>query len=134
MFKLNERIDNDTFEICDLSLCKVLLMNDANYPWILLVPIVADITELHHLSMDQQTKVLQDINAASKIMEDMFQPKSLNVAALGNVVSQLHIHIVARFEEDATWPGPIWGQKPAVPYEGKNRLSQLKEAFQQLQI
>ncbi|MDV7340296.1 HIT family protein [Terasakiella sp. A23] len=129
MFKLNERIDNDTFEICELSACKLLLMNDQNYPWILLVPMFADVTELHHLSIGDQTKVLADINQASQIMEDMFKPKSLNVAALGNVVSQLHIHIVARFEDDATWPGPVWGQKPAIPYDDEKRLNQLKDAF-----
>lgn len=133
MFKLNERIDNDTFDICELSICKVLLMNDQNYPWIILVPMRADITELHHLSKEDQMKVIDDIAQASNVMEKMFAPKSLNVAALGNVVSQLHIHIVARFEEDATWPGPIWGQKPAIPYEDQSRRDELRVAFQHLQ-
>ena len=133
MFKLNDRIDNDTFEICDLSLCKVLLMNDQNYPWIILIPMRADICEIHHLDRDDQMKVMDDIDQASKIMEKLFAPKSMNVAALGNVVSQLHIHIVARFEDDATWPGPIWGQKPAIAYTDDQRLLSLKDAFQQLQ-
>ncbi|NVK18376.1 MAG: HIT family protein [Methylocystaceae bacterium] len=133
MFKLNERIDNDTFDICDLSICKVLLMNDQNYPWIILVPMRSDTTELHHLTKEDQIKAMQDIDLASRIMEKMFAPTSLNVAALGNVVSQLHIHIVARFENDPTWPGPIWGQKPAVPYADKNRLEDLRAAFQHLQ-
>jgi len=133
MFKLNERIDNDTFDICELSICKVLLMNDQNYPWIILVPMRADITELHHLSKEDQMKVMNDIDQASNVMEKIFAPKSLNVAALGNVVSQLHIHIVARFEEDATWPGPIWGQKPAIPYDDQSRRDELRVAFQHLQ-
>lgn len=134
MFKLNEKINNDTFEVCDLSLCKVLLMNDANYPWLILVPQVAEITELHHLSMTQQEAVLKDINLASRVMEQIFEPTSLNVAALGNVVRQLHIHVIARFEDDATWPGPVWGQKEAIPYTDSSRLELLKDTFGQLQI
>lgn len=134
MFKLNEKINNDTFEVCELSLCKVLLMNDANYPWLILVPKVADITELHHMTIAQQEAVLKDINIASTIMEQTFTPTSLNVAALGNVVRQLHIHVIARFETDATWPGPVWGQKEAIPYSDNSRLNMLKDAFSQLQI
>ncbi|SCA54797.1 putative HIT family hydrolase [Candidatus Terasakiella magnetica] len=133
MFKLNERIDNDTFEICELSLCKVLLMNDAQYPWIILVPMIEGMTEMHHIPQEKQAELYKNINQASEIMERLFAPKSLNVAALGNVVSQLHIHVVARFETDIAWPGPIWGQHPAQPYQNDERLNKLKEAFQQLQ-
>ncbi len=133
MFKLNDRIDNDTFEICKLSLCEVRLMNDANYPWVILIPMIEEITELHHIPTDRQPELYSEINQVSLIMEDLFAPKSLNVAALGNVVSQLHIHVIARFENDQTWPGPVWGQHPARPYEDKNTFNRLENAFKQLQ-
>lgn len=132
MFKLNEKIHNDTFEICDISLCQVRLMNDATYPWIILVPRIADITELHHIPADKQPKLWHDINTASQVMEDLFTPKSLNVAALGNVVSQLHIHVIARFENDATWPGPVWGQHPPHPYQSDEIPNRIRHAFNQL--
>ncbi|WP_417820944.1 HIT domain-containing protein [Terasakiella sp.] len=134
MFKLNDRIDNDTFEICKLSLCEVRLMNDANYPWLILIPMMEGLTELHHIPADRQSELYSEINQVSLIMEDLFAPKSLNVAALGNVVSQLHIHVIARFENDPTWPGPVWGQHPARPYEDKNTLNRLENAFKQLQF
>lgn len=134
MFKLNDRLNNDTIELCDLNICKVLLMNDETYPWIILVPKVADICELHHMSFEDQTAALKDINIASKIMEDHFSPKSLNVAALGNVVTQLHIHIVARFETDPTWPGPIWGKLPPVAYKTDERKKLLQDAFSKIAI
>ncbi len=133
MFKLNERLDNDTIEICDLSLCKVLLMNDSNYPWLILVPQINGLTELHQIPENRQGDLWKDIANASEILENLFSPKSLNVAALGNVVSQLHIHVVARFEDDPTWPGPIWGQAPAVPYSDDEREILIRQAFQQLQ-
>lgn len=133
MFKLNDRLDNDTIEICELSLCKVLLMNDANYPWLILVPMINDLTELHHIPTNRQADLLNDINQASEIMEKLFEPKSLNVAALGNVVTQLHIHVVARYESDATWPGPIWGKIPVKPYDNSKIENRIRNAFLQLQ-
>ena len=133
MFKLNERLDNDTIEICDLSLCKVLMMNDSNYPWLILVPKIEGMTELHQIPANRQSDLWIEINTASAVMEKLFDPKSLNIAALGNVVSQLHIHVVARFENDPTWPGPIWGQAPAVPYQDNDAENRIRDAFQQLQ-
>jgi diadenosine tetraphosphate (Ap4A) HIT family hydrolase len=133
MFKLNDRINNDTFEICDLKLCKVLLMNDQNYPWIILVPQIEGLTELHHIPPERQGDLWAEINLASQMMEDLFKPKSINVAALGNVVTQLHIHVVARYDNDPTWPGPVWGQAPAHPYDDKQRLDLIKNAFNHLQ-
>lgn len=133
MFKLNERIDNDTFEVCELSLCKVLLMNDTNYPWLILVPMIEGLTELHQIPDARQKELYEEINAASRILEDLYKPKSLNVAALGNVVSQLHIHVVVRYETDLAWPGPVWGKHPAKPYENEETLIRLRDAFKYLQ-
>jgi len=116
MFKLNKTLAKDTFEICDLKLCKVLLMNDQNYPWLILVPRIKDITDLHHIPMADQADLMNEISKVSHALEKVTSPKKLNVAALGNIVSQLHIHIIARFENDAAWPAPVWGKTPAVLY------------------
>lgn len=116
MFKLNKTLAKDTFEICDLKLCKVLLMNDQNYPWLILVPRIKDITDLHHIPMADQADLMNEISKVSHALEKITSPKKLNVAALGNIVSQLHIHIIARFENDAAWPAPVWGKTPAVLY------------------
>lgn len=116
MFKLNETLAKDTLEICTLKLCKVLLMNDQNYPWIILVPKIEGLQEFHRVPPEHQLNLMSDITITSDIVEKHFTPKTLNVAALGNIVSQLHIHIVARFETDPCWPDPIWGKKPRIPY------------------
>jgi len=119
MFKLNKILSKDTFELCELKLCKVLLMNDQNYPWLILVPKIEGLSEFHLVPSEHQGDLMDDITLASNVLQRVSSPKKLNVAALGNVVSQLHIHIVARFENDATWPGPVWGQIPAEPYPSK---------------
>jgi diadenosine tetraphosphate (Ap4A) HIT family hydrolase len=133
MFKLNAILAKDTFEIGELKLCKVLLMNDQHYPWLILVPQIMGLTEFHLVPEDRKGDLMSDITQASQVLQDMTSPKKLNVGALGNVVSQLHIHIIARFENDATWPGPVWGQMPAKPYPSdiaQSMISKLKDAFQ----
>lgn len=115
-FQLNERLAADTFFVTDLALCSVLLMNDARYPWLILVPRVGDMTEIHHLSSEQQHLLMEESAKAGQLLESLFKPTSINVAALGNVVSQLHVHHIARFSSDPAWPGPVWGHSSAVPY------------------
>ncbi|WP_135078376.1 HIT domain-containing protein [Terasakiella sp. SH-1] len=133
MFKLNERIDNDTFEICDLPLCTVRLMNDEQYPWLILVPKIANVSELHQLEMTDQQQLLLEINQASQVIEDLFTPTKINIASLGNMVSQLHIHVIGRFDSDIAWPGPVWGQHPPCPYADEEIIHKLKVAFKHLQ-
>ena len=108
MFKLDSRLHNDTFFVCDLSLCRVLLMNDSQFPWLILVPMKNDIAEIIDLSEEEQITLLKESALASKAMQALFSPLKLNVAALGNVVRQLHVHHVARFENDCAWPKPVW--------------------------
>lgn len=115
-FILHEQLAKETFHLVNWPLCEVLLMNDANYPWLILVPRVLAVYELYQLDLAQQQQLLVEINAASKALL-CCQADKLNVAALGNVVSQLHVHIIARFKNDAAWPKPIWGVVPAKPYE-----------------
>jgi diadenosine tetraphosphate (Ap4A) HIT family hydrolase len=119
MFALHSQLKSDTHFICDLPLSSALLMNDANYLWLILVPRKPDLVELTDLSFAEQTQVLQEINSVAKILKKEFDAEKLNIAALGNVVSQLHIHVIGRKKNDATFPKPVWGNAPAKPYATK---------------
>lgn len=128
MFELHPQLAKDSFHICDLELCRVLLANDQQYPWLILVPMVADITEVIDLTPEQQQLLWQESAKVSHLLKSMYQPDKLNIAALGNVVPQLHVHHVVRFVDDKAWPAPIWGALPAVPY-GMNQAEQIKNAI-----
>lgn len=116
MFKLDPRLEQDTILIGEFPLSKVLLMNDARYPWVLLVPKIMGLTEAFQLTDEQQRQLMVESNFVAMKLNDLVQADKMNVAALGNVVSQLHIHHVARFQADETWPAPVWGIGQAVPY------------------
>lgn len=116
MFQLHPQLAADTITLGKLSLCQVLLMNDSQYPWLILVPQRADIEEIYQLNQqDRQQLELESTSIATLLMEH-FQGDKFNVAALGNVVSQLHIHHIVRFKNDAAWPKPVWGASPVIPY------------------
>jgi diadenosine tetraphosphate (Ap4A) HIT family hydrolase len=115
-FMLDSRLAVDTHPICDLALCHALLMDDARYPWIVLVPRRPALRELTDLDPADATLLMQEIRQASQALMDLCQPDKLNVGAIGNKVAQLHIHVVARFETDAAWPEPVWGRGARVPY------------------
>ena len=115
-FELHPQLAADTQHVTALPLCDVLLMNDANYPWLILVPRVADASELLDLSDNDRTRLWHEIDLAAQALRDLFAPDKLNIAALGNMVSQLHVHVIARFRDDAAWPKPVWGAQPARPY------------------
>lgn len=117
MFKLDSRLAADTHLVCELSLCQVLLMNDSQFPWLILVPKVADVYDIIDLDEAQQIQLTQESAQVSHMLREMFEPDKLNVASLGNVVKQLHVHHVARYVSDAAWPGPIWGKLTPVPYQ-----------------
>ena len=116
MFELDSRIARDSILITELSLCQVRLQNDARYPWLVLVPKLPDQTEVHELAPEQQIQLMNESSLVASILKKLTQCDKINIANLGNVVSQLHWHVVARFEQDETWPGPIWGVGQAVPY------------------
>lgn len=117
MFELDPRLDTDTFPVTNLPLCTVRLMNDSQFPWLILIPQVAGVTEVIDLSDAQQTQLWQESKMISHVLRKVFSPDKLNVAALGNVVSQLHVHHVARMQTDCAWPAPVWGRQPTVPYD-----------------
>lgn len=116
-FSLDPRLAADTIPIGDLTLARVLLMNDANYPWIILVPRRPGLTEIIDLDDDEQEQMIDEIALVARVLKGITGCDKLNVAAIGNVVPQLHIHIVARRRGDAAWPRPVWGAAPARPYE-----------------
>lgn len=108
----------------------MLLMDDCRYPWIILVPMQNDITEIHRLSSADQSALMVDIARVSSVMEELFTPDKLNIGALGNMVPQLHIHVITRYRGDETWPGPVWGVGKARPYE-RTALEARLEALRQ---
>ena len=119
MFELDPRLQRDTVWLGYFPLCRLLLMNDRSYPWFILVPKRDGIRELHHLTAEDQQQLWQESAELSGWVEQSFRYDKLNVAALGNIVSQLHLHHVARCVSDPAWPGPVWGAQPAVPYAGE---------------
>ncbi len=116
-FELDPRLAADTFLLGQTPLSQVLLMNDARYPWLILVPRRSDITEPFELSKADQAQLWQESMRLGGAMKAHFAADKINVAALGNQVAQLHVHHIARFHVDAAWPGPVWGVGRAVPYE-----------------
>ena len=120
MFILDKKLQQDSFFIGDLELCKVLLMNDANYPWLILVPRQNNLKDIIDLSFDDQIILLKEINFVAEIFKKEFEFDKLNIANLGNVVSQLHIHVIARKKNDITFPKPVWGNAEALEYNGNN--------------
>ncbi len=132
MFELDKRLQADTIIIGEFPLSLVLLSKDSRYPWCILVPKVANITEAYQLSNKQQAALSQESNLLGKVLMELYQGDSLNVAALGNVVSQLHVHHVVRFTNDETWPGPIWGVGDSSSYTASELTQRATEIVNRL--
>ena len=115
-FQLDPRLAADTFLVGETPLSQVLLMNDARYPWLILVPRRSDVTEPFQLSEADQAQLWQESMRLGEAMAAHFAADKLNIAALGNQVAQLHVHHIARFHADDAWPGPVWGVGSAVLY------------------
>jgi diadenosine tetraphosphate (Ap4A) HIT family hydrolase len=122
-FTLHPQLAQDTVAIAELTLCRRLLNKDANYPWLVLVPRRPDLTEIIDLDSDAQMQLTTEIATVSHALRAITQCDKLNVAALGNMVPQLHVHVIARSKSDAAWPRPVWGVAPAVRYgDNEQRL------------
>jgi diadenosine tetraphosphate (Ap4A) HIT family hydrolase len=109
-FKLDERLKNDGQVIADLTLCCVILVDNANFPWIILIPKQNNLKEIIDLNQNDQIILMKEISYISKLVKELFHPDKLNIAALGNIVEQLHVHIIARFKNDISWPNPVFGK------------------------
>ena len=131
-FALHPVLAADCALVGDLPLCCVLLMRDRNYPWLILVPRIEGATELTDLAPAQQAALTAEIDRACRALQAAVQPHKLNVAALGNVVPQLHVHVIARFRDDIAWPRPVWGTAAAQPYSPEalvERVERLRAAL-----
>lgn len=116
MFVMDSRLQEDTIVLGDFPLCRLLLSKDANYPWFILVPRRAQINELFELDEAEQQQLWRETTRLAKALSERYAADKMNVATLGNVVSQLHMHVIVRRREDAAWPAPVWGKVPALAY------------------
>lgn len=115
-FILHHQLAKDCLHIGQMPLCALLLMNDASYPWFILVPRRIAIKEIYQLDMDDQQQLLVESSVLARCLNDTLAADKINIAALGNIVPQLHIHHIARYTTDPAWPAPVWGKQPARPY------------------
>lgn len=116
-FVLDARLEADSQPLASLALCELRIMDDARWPWLLLVPRVAGATELLDLDRGQQAQLLEELDRCSRALRASVPCDKLNIAALGNVVAQLHVHLIARRRDDAAWPRPVWGVGSATPWD-----------------
>jgi diadenosine tetraphosphate (Ap4A) HIT family hydrolase len=126
-FQLHSQLKKDCFILGNFELCQVLLMNDSQFPWFILVPQRADIREIYELTDAEQILLIQESSYLAKKLAEIFNADKLNIAAIGNVVPQLHLHHVVRYENDKAWAAPIWGKFAAVPYTEQQRVLLLEK-------
>ena len=129
-FKLDKRLETDTFLIGELPLSRVLLMNVSNFPWAILVPKISGVSELFELDTKQQIAYQAECNYISRHMSEIFGAHKMNVASLGNLVPQLHTHVIARYKDDDAWPNPVWTFQNMLPYsddEPKLRIDKIRK-------
>ena len=124
-FELHPRLAADTALVADWPLCRVLLFNDARYPWLVLVPRRAGLVEFADLHPEDHAILMEEIVRAGEAVRALLPGAKLNVGALGNLVPQLHVHVVGRHSSDPAWPGPVWGHSPAVSYDAEARDARL---------
>ncbi len=120
-FHLHERLEADTVPVAGLDLCRVRLMDNRLWPWLVLVPARPGVSEIHQLSPADRHRLADEVALASAALEALVRPDKINVGALGNLVPQLHVHVVARRRDDPAWPGPVWGSGFAEPYDPAGR-------------
>lgn len=116
MFQLDSRLAGDTLEVASLTLCQVVLLNDRRYDWLVLVPQREGVTEILDLAADDQQQLWREVTLVAQVLRGTQPAHKLNIGALGNIVRQLHVHLVLRHENDPAWPGPVWGHSPREPY------------------
>jgi len=124
----------DTVPVGDLPLTRVLLNDDANYPWLILVPRTPGLVEIIDLNDDGQAQLLREVSDSARTLRKITKCDKLNIAALGNQVSQLHVHVIARFHNDAAWPNPVWGKAARKPYQADARESLIGAVRRDLRI
>lgn len=129
-FKLNERLAADTHLVCELETCSLRLLDDVRWPWLMLVPRIANVGEWHDLTKGQRIMVDDEVARVGKTLAAVTQCEKLNIANIGNIVRQMHIHVIAREAGDPNWPGPVWGYGKREPYP-IDRAHDFIETFRQ---
>ncbi len=133
VFQLDPRLAADTLPVMELQLCSLRLMNDRRWPWVILVPRIEGACELHDLGEEHQAMILQESVAAGRVLSQVTRCEKINTAAIGNIVRQLHVHVIARRQDDANWPGPVWGFGVREPYgndAAASLITRIKSAWQ----
>ncbi|MEC4749527.1 HIT domain-containing protein [Methylomicrobium sp. Wu6] len=115
-FTLHPRLSEDCITLGRFGLCRLLLMNDSHYPWFILVPEKSDLTEIYQLSKLDRMRITEESSFLTENLADLYRADKMNIAAIGNLVPQLHIHHIVRYKNDAAWPAPVWGRFDRTPY------------------
>lgn len=131
-FILHERLQQDCLLLGNFALSKLLLLNDCRFPWCILVPARAEISEIHQLDWNDQVQLLRESSHLAQCLTRIYRPDKLNIAAIGNLVPQLHVHHVVRYRDDAAWPSPVWGVGIAQPYTVVERDKQIEKLLGEL--
>lgn len=134
-FRLHPRLADDCLEVGTLPLCRLLLLKDARYPWFVLVPEWPDLTEIYQLPAPERAQLMEESANLSRCLVELYRPDKLNIAAIGNLVPQLHLHHVARYQADPAWPHPVWGRLPPLPYApevAEARVASMRSALADL--
>jgi diadenosine tetraphosphate (Ap4A) HIT family hydrolase len=132
-FQLDPRLDADTLPVAELPLASLRLMNDRRWPWLILVPRIVGACEVHDLSEDEQTRLSRQTALAGRIVKQVTRCEKINTAAIGNIVRQLHVHVIGRAEGDANWPGPVWGYGVRAAYDSEDAaqlIARITDALQ----
>lgn len=124
-FQLHPQLAKDCLHIGQLPLCELLLMNDASYPWLILVPRRPEMVEIYQLAVNDQQQLICESSFIAQQLASTFNADKINIAALGNVVPQLHIHHIVRYRTDPAWPAPVWGKSPARAYTPEEQLTRI---------
>ena len=132
-FQLHPRLQQDCIYLGRFELCQLLMMNDCQYPWFVLVPEIAKLTEIYQLNKTQRSLLMEESCTLAENLAVLFHADKMNVANIGNIVNQLHIHHVVRYQTDSAWPAPIWGKFPSVPYSDAQRAERISQVKMQLQ-
>ena len=133
-FQLHPRLKEDCIAVGRFDLCQLLLMNDCQYPWFILVPEKAGLTEIYQLGKAERQLLTEESSYLAENLAALYQADKMNIAAIGNLVPQLHIHHVVRYQTDKAWPAPIWGKFTAVPYTQQHMTAMLAQVKQQLKL
>jgi diadenosine tetraphosphate (Ap4A) HIT family hydrolase len=117
MFELHPQLQRDCIEVGRFGLCRLLLMNESRYPWFILVPEREGVSEIYQLTEAEQVQLIRESSALTRSLAEGFRADKMNIAAIGNLVPQLHVHHIVRYRNDPAWPGPVWGRFDPQPYD-----------------